>query len=70
MKLIEFTPEEAQAVVQLFNIAVKSEGLGVAEAAATLTRKFHQAFGEQAEPEGVETSEFADSVEPPSEDSE
>ena len=70
MKSIEFTPEEAQAVIQLFDVACTSLGLGVAEAAATLTRKFQQAFGEQAEPEVVETSEFADSVEPPSEDSE
>ena len=70
MKSIEFTPEEAQAVVQLFNIAVKSEGLGVAEAAAALTKKFQQAFEAPAETEVIQASEFADSVEPPSEDSE
>ena len=36
---IEFTEEELQALAQLIDIAVKSQGMGVAEAAVVLVSK-------------------------------
>ena len=40
---IEFTEEELQALAQLIDIAVKSQGLGVAEAAVVLVNKIRSA---------------------------
>lgn len=40
---IEFTEEELQALAQLIDIAVKSQGMGVAEAAVVLVNKIRSA---------------------------
>lgn len=42
--LIDFTPEELNATVQLFDLAVKAGGLQVAEAAVVLTNKLKAAI--------------------------
>lgn len=39
MTAIEFTKEEATALIQLIDLATKSAGLSVAEAATVLARK-------------------------------
>mgnify|MGYP007089741034 CR=1 FL=1 len=39
MTAIEFTKEEATALIQLIDIATKSAGLNVAEAATVLAKK-------------------------------
>lgn len=41
---IEFNEGEAQALVQLMDLAVKSGGIAVAEAALVLTKKMTAAF--------------------------
>ena len=41
---ITFTTQEAQAAIGLFDLATKSGGLQVAEAAVILTKKFQEAF--------------------------
>jgi hypothetical protein len=41
---ISFNPNEAQAVVNLINMAVKTHGLEVAEQALYLLKKFQTAF--------------------------
>lgn len=48
---IDFTQEEANAMVQLIDIAVKSAGLNVAQAATVLANKFQTAFAPQTEEE-------------------
>ncbi len=44
MASIEFSVEEANATLQLIDLAVKSGGLNVAEAAVVITNKFKSAF--------------------------
>ena len=63
MKTIDFTDGELSALVQLLDIAVKSQGLNVAEAAVALVSKVSQAS--EPEPEVTTESEIASSVEPP-----
>lgn len=46
MTAIEFTKEEAIALVQLIDIATKSAGLNVAEAATVLAKKIAPATQE------------------------
>ena len=41
---LEFTEEELQALAQLIDIAVKSQGMGVAEAAVVLVNKIRSAM--------------------------
>ena len=53
MKSIEFTDNELNILVQLLDIAVKAQGLNVAEAAVVLARKV-------AEVGGVESPEYAE----------
>ena len=65
MKTIDFTDGELSALVQLLDIAVKSQGLNVAEAAVALVSKVSQASA--PEPEVTTESEIASSVEPPDE---
>ena len=65
MKTIDFTDGELSALVQLLDIAVKSQGLNVAEAAVALVSKVSQAA--EPEPEVTTESEIASSVEPPDE---
>lgn len=43
---VELTKEEMQVAIQLFDIAVKSGGLNVAQAAVTLTSKLEGAMQE------------------------
>ena len=45
-KAIQFTREEAQASIQLYDLAVKSWWLQVAEAALVLTKKIQEQFKE------------------------
>ena len=66
MKTIELTDEEANALMQLLDIAVKAGGLKVAQAASVLAEK----IGGQANPPPTVMSEpqFAEaeaSIEPP-----
>ena len=44
---IEFTQEEAQAAISLFDVAVKATGLQSAQTALQLTSKLQQAFQEE-----------------------
>ena len=71
MKTIEFTDEEANALVQLLDIAVKAAGLSVAQAASVLVAK----FGDQSGPPQTVMSapQFAEaeaSIEPPTSEEE
>ena len=43
---ITFTLNEAQVLTQLIDAAIKSQGLGAAEAGVFLTKKIQQAFQE------------------------
>tara|TARA_B100000519_G_scaffold203245_1_gene225030 strand:+ start:32 stop:244 length:213 start_codon:yes stop_codon:yes gene_type:complete len=65
MKTIDFTDDELSALAQLIDIAVKSQGLGVAEAAVVLVNKIRAEAGPP--PVVDNTPEFADSVEAPEE---
>lgn len=49
MTAIEFTKEEASALLQLIDLAVKTGGLNVAEAATVLARKIAPAVQEKAD---------------------
>ena len=66
MKTIEFTDEEANALVQLLDIAVKAAGLSVAQAASVLVAKFG---GPSGPPQTVVDEPLFDeeeaSIEPP-----
>jgi hypothetical protein len=44
---IELTPQEAQVVINLFDIAVRARGMEVAEAALVLTQRIKKAAEEQ-----------------------
>ena len=66
MKTIELNDGEQQALVQLIDIAVKSAGLNVAEAAAVLAAKVGRP--NEVEPEVDAEPQFAEpeaSIEPP-----
>ena len=41
---IDFTEQEATAVLQLIDMAVKANGMTVAEASVVLTKKIQEAF--------------------------
>ena len=49
MKSIEFTDNELNILVQLLDIAVKAQGLNVAEAAVILARKVAEVGGGEVE---------------------
>ena len=66
MKTIDFSDEELNALIQLIDIAVKAQGLGVAQAAVILADKVRAAA---APPTTVDDSpQFADSIEATKED--
>lgn len=70
MKTLKLSDEELAALVQLIDIAVKSQGLNVADAAVILANKVRQASIEPEQDdlfkEQVESSpQFAESVESP-----
>ena len=75
MKTIEFNDGELQALMQLIDIAVKSGGLNVAQAATVLAQKIggaaetggDGAFTEITEPQFAEVE---GSIEPPAEEKE
>ena len=48
-KTIEFSLNEANAMIQLMDIATKSQGLNVAEYALVLTKKLQESFKEELE---------------------
>ena len=54
MKSIEFTDNELNILVQLLDIAVKAQGLNVAEAAVVLARKVAEVGGIEESPEYAE----------------
>ena len=59
---IEFSQEELAALGQLIDIAVKSQGLGVAEAAVVLVNKIRAAAGPEQEVDS--NPEFAREIKP------
>jgi len=59
MKTIEFTDNELSILVQLLDIAVKAQGLNVAEAAVVLARKV---ASETDSPELSDSPEIAEST--------
>lgn len=46
---VSYTKEEAQAAIQLYDMAVKANGLSVSEAAILLTKKLQDAFKPEVE---------------------
>jgi hypothetical protein len=59
---IEFTEEELQALAQLIDIAVKSQGMGVAEAAVVLVNKIRASVTPE---QSVDSNpEFAQEIKP------
>tara|TARA_Y100001937_G_scaffold25240_1_gene36153 strand:- start:434 stop:628 length:195 start_codon:yes stop_codon:yes gene_type:complete len=54
MKTIEFTDNELNILIQLLDVAVKSQGLNVAEAAVVLARKVAEVGGTSDTPEIAE----------------
>ena len=54
MKTIEFTDNELNILIQLLDVAVKSQGLNVAEAAVVLARKVAEVGGTSDTPEITE----------------
>ena len=54
MKTIDFTDNELNILVQLLDIAVKAQGLNVAEAAVVLARKVAAVSGDGEAPEYAE----------------
>ena len=56
---IPFTENEANAALQLFDLAVKAQGLAVSEAATILTGKLRGAFAQTiAVPDEVEKEDI------------
>ena len=51
MKTIDFTDNELNILVQLLDIAVKAQGLNVAEATVVLARKVAAVSGDGEDPE-------------------
>ena len=54
MKSIEFTDNELNILIQLLDIAVKAQGLNVAEAAVVLARKVGEVSDNSPEPQFAE----------------
>lgn len=46
-KEIKFTLNEANALIQLIDVAVKAQGLSAAEAGLILSKKIQEAFSEK-----------------------
>ena len=73
MKTIEFNESELRALIQLIDIAVKSAGLQVSEAAVVLAQKCQNAIGPPtAEEQEIQRSDEiaeAGALEPVEEDS-
>ena len=59
---IKFTEEELQALAQLIDIAVKSQGMGVAEAAVVLVNKIRSVMSPEQQVDA--NPEFAGEVKP------
>lgn len=59
---LEFTEEELQALAQLIDIAVKSQGMGVAEAAVVLVNKIRSAMTPDQQVDS--NPEFAQDLQP------
>ena len=59
---LEFTEEELQALAQLIDIAVKSQGMGVAEAAVVLVNKIRSAMTPDQQVDS--NPEFAQEIKP------
>lgn len=57
MKTIEFTDNELNILVQLLDVAVKAQGLNVAEAAIVLARKVAEVSEPSESPEPTVISE-------------
>ncbi len=55
---IEFTKDEATALNQLIDLAVKAGGLNVAEASVILSRKIVAAIQEDAQPKPAEAEKI------------
>ena len=51
MKNIQLTEQEASALLKLIDIAVKTNGLNVAQAALHISNKIQEAFKEEPETE-------------------
>ena len=66
MTTIDFSEDELNALMQLLDIAVKAQGLNVAEAAVDLSQKVRRAAAGPP-PEVDSSPQFADSVEAPAE---
>lgn len=56
-KTIEFTKQEATAMLQLIDAAVKTLGLQAAEAGVHLSKKLNEAFQEEVTEEEVTAEE-------------
>ena len=54
MKNIQLTQQEANALLQLIDFALKANGINVAQAGLHLTNKIQEAFKEEPETEEVE----------------
>lgn len=52
MAAVDFTHDEAKALLALIDIAVKAQGLNIAEAAAVLASKISQVLKETEKPAG------------------
>ena len=46
-KTIALNEQEAQALLQLIDVAVKAQGMSAAEAGVHLSKKIHEAFAEE-----------------------
>jgi hypothetical protein len=71
-KNISFTLGEAQVAVDLFNLAVKAQGLSVAGAAASLAGKFTEAFPaptQEGPSDGEPPTDGKEIKEPPADES-
>lgn len=49
-KTIELTPDEAQVLINMLNIATQAKGLDVAESCLFFTKKIQTAFKAEEEP--------------------
>lgn len=65
MKSIEFTDEELNALLQLIDLAIKSQGLNVAQAGVILADKIRESASPDTE---VESNPILAEVLPPSEE--
>jgi hypothetical protein len=65
MKSIEFTDEELNALMQLIDIAIKSQGLNVAQAGVILADKIRASVSPDS---GIESNPILAEVLPPHEE--